>query len=259
VVVNGVILRDPNVWACSLFACRNVAIANVKFIGLWRCNTDGIDICNSQEVMVRDSFVRTFDDSIVLKGVQGQFDQQAVRNINVSGCVVWNDWGKALEIGAETHAPEIADVRYEDCDIVHSTHIALTVLHGDSAKVRNITYKNVRVEIGDDNPRPRYQTSREARYEPKAGDDFLPQLLAVHVNPMAYPKEGWKGDIRNVIFEDVSVTGPQMSASSLRGWDAEHTVEGVTIKNLRFNGKKLEDEKAARISMGTHVGRVRFE
>ena len=69
--VEGVILRDSDVWCLSAFGCHNVEIANVKLVGLWRYNADGIDICNSQDVVIRNSFVRSFDDAIVLKGSTG--------------------------------------------------------------------------------------------------------------------------------------------------------------------------------------------
>ncbi len=69
-VVEGIVMRDPDVWCCSLFGCRNVTIQGVKLIGLWRYNADGINVCNSQDVVVRDCFVRSFDDSFVVKGLK---------------------------------------------------------------------------------------------------------------------------------------------------------------------------------------------
>ena len=55
VKVEGVILRDPDVRCLSAFGCRNVEIANVKLVGLWRYNADGIDLCNCQDVLIRSS------------------------------------------------------------------------------------------------------------------------------------------------------------------------------------------------------------
>ena len=69
VKVEGIILRDPHKWALVPDRCRDVEISNTKLIGLWRYNTDGIDIVNSQEVLIRDCFIRAFDDNIVLKGL----------------------------------------------------------------------------------------------------------------------------------------------------------------------------------------------
>ena len=47
-----------------------MTIANVKLVGLWRYNADGIDVCNSQDVVVSDCFVRAFDDALVIKGLK---------------------------------------------------------------------------------------------------------------------------------------------------------------------------------------------
>ena len=165
--IDGVILRDPDVWCLSAFGCRNVEIANVKLVGLWRYNADGIDICNSQDIVIRNSFVRAFDDAIVLKGLnwgRGGFHERPVRNVRVHDNVIWCDWGRALEIGAETSAPEIADIRFQDCDIIRTTHIAMDIQCGDRALVHDIRYENIRVETDDVCPAPRMQGSRDERY-----------------------------------------------------------------------------------------------
>ncbi len=68
--IDGLVLRDPDVWCCSLFGCKNAEISDLKLVGLWRYNADGIDICNSENVHIQDCFVRAFDDNIVLKGLK---------------------------------------------------------------------------------------------------------------------------------------------------------------------------------------------
>lgn len=45
------------------------SFTNVKLVGLWRYNADGIDICNSQDVVIRNSFVRAFDAQHTVQGV----------------------------------------------------------------------------------------------------------------------------------------------------------------------------------------------
>ena len=105
VTIEGIVMRDPDVWCCSLFGCRNVKISNVKLVGLWRYNADGIDVCNSQDVVVEDCFVRAFDDALVVKGLKfgsNSFDDLPVRDVQFRRCTVWCDWGRAMEIGAET-------------------------------------------------------------------------------------------------------------------------------------------------------------
>ncbi|MFH1570658.1 MAG: glycosyl hydrolase family 28 protein, partial [Gemmatimonadota bacterium] len=262
VTIEGVTLRDPDVWALSLFGCRGVEIADVKLIGLWRYNADGIDICNSQDVRVRDCFVRSYDDSIALKGLKGtsvSFDDRPVRGVRVSGCTIWNDWGRALEIGAETCAPEIADVVFEDCDIVRTTHIALDIQHGDRAAVHDIRFRDIRVEMDGPQPRPRLQTSPEDRYEAAPEESYLPRLAVVEIVSTHYSKDTERGTVRDVRFEGISVTAPRMPESVLRGWDGEHSVEGVAFADLSRNGEAVKDAASARLTAGPHVGPIQLD
>jgi len=259
VTIEGIVLRDPDVWCCSLFGCSRVAISNVKLVGLWRYNADGIDVCNSRDVSVSDSFVRAFDDALVIKGLKppkNSFDGRPVQNVRFRRCVVWCDWGRAMEIGAETCAPEISGSTFEDCDIVRTTHIAMDIQHGDRAAVRNVRFENVRVEIDDRNPLPRLQQSREEKYPADAGD-YCPALMVIVIYKTHYSRDTERGTVRDVLFKDISVFG-RVPPSSFRGFDAAHGVENVTIQNLRFNGQPLRDAAAARLTIGPHVRGVQF-
>jgi hypothetical protein len=261
VTVEGIVMRDPDVWCCSLFGCRNMMVANVKLVGLWRYNADGIDVCNSQNVQVRDCFVRAFDDALVIKGLKSRrnsFDERPVRDVTFCRCVVWCDWGRAMEIGAETCAPEIADVVFQDCDIVRTTHIAMDIQHGDRAAIRNIRFENIRVEIDERNPQPRMQGNREEKYPANAESRYCPTLLEIVIRKNNYSQDEQRGTVRDVVFADIAVSGPHTPPSSFRGFDAEHGVDGVTIANLRFNGQPIRDAQAARLHIGPHVRQVRF-
>ena len=261
VKVEGVILRDPDVWCLSAFGCRNVEIANVKLVGLWRYNADGIDICNSQDVVIRNSFVRAFDDAIVLKGLNwgpGGFHDRPLRNVRVHHNVIWCDWGRALEIGAETSAPEIADVRFQDCDIIRTTHIAMDIQCGDRALVHDIGYENIRVETDDVCPAPRMQGSRDERYVEDPKDQYVPNLLVIVISKNPYSKDPERGNVRDITCTGVSVTGRRAPRSFFNGLDAQHTVQGVTIDNLRLNGKPANTTAEANLSVGQYVSDVRL-
>jgi hypothetical protein len=261
VKVEGVILRDPDVWCLSAFGCRAVEIANVKLVGLWRYNADGIDICNSQNIVIRDSFVRAFDDAVVLKGLnwgRGGFHERPVRNVRVQGNVIWCDWGRALEIGAETSAPELSEVRFRDCDIIRTTHIALDIQCGDRALVHDIRYENIRVELDDVCPVPRMQASREDRYRENPASEYVPNLLVIVIAKNPYSKDPERGNVRDVVYAHISVAGKRVPPSSFSGLDAEHTVANVAIDNLRLNGKLAASAADANLSVGRHVSDVRF-
>ena len=254
-------MRDPDEWCCALFGCRNVTISNVKLVGLWRYNADGIDICNSENVTVKDSFVRAFDDALVIKGLRlgnPSLDNRPVRNVRFSRCVVWCDWGRAMEIGAETSVPEISGIVFEDSDIVRTTHIAMDIQHGDRAAIRDVRFENIRVQIDDWNPPPRMQQARDEKYPEKPGDGYSPALLEIVIRKNPYSQDPGCGTVRDIVFKDIAVTSRREPSSSFRGFDAEHAVEGVTIQNLRFNDRAVGDAQAARLSIGPNVKKVGF-
>jgi hypothetical protein len=257
--IDGITLRDPNVFAVTPVACQHVHIKNVKLIGNWRYNSDGIDFVSCQHCSVEDSFVRAFDDCIVFKGYQnwGPFIHKVqslgarmipnnwtidgvtahtssylqehfgrylcnaapVHDMRVSRCVIWNDWGRALEIGAETVASEIRDILYEDCDIIHCVHFAMAVHNMDRALCKDILYRNIRVELDDND-----------------GDHMLIGLENI---------EGWcshddeRGHIEDIVFKDIDVTATGKVFSLLVGTDDEHLVQRVSIENMRVNGRAI--------------------
>jgi Glycosyl hydrolases family 28 len=261
IIIEGIIMRDPDVWCCSLFGCREAAIQNVKLIGLWRYNSDGIDICNSETVTVRDCFVRSYDDSLVVKGLKWKendsYHDRPARNIRFSGCVLWNDWGRALEIGAETSAPEVTGIVFEDCDVIHNTHIALDIQHGDRAAVRDIRFQDIRVEVDQNNLRPRMQGKPGEIYSPGA-PNYFPELLVIVIRKNFYSQDDQRGTVRSVLFKNISVTGTHMLESWMRGLDAERTVSEVSLVNLRFNGELLKTVQDAHLRLENHVQDVVF-
>lgn len=257
VKIEGVILRDPDVWCLSAFGCRNLEISNVKLVGLWRYNADGIDICNSQDVVVRNSFVRAFDDAIVLKGLKG-LDDRPVRNVRVHDNVIWCDWGRGLEIGAETCAPEFADIRFQNCDIIRTTHIAMDIQCGDRAVIQDVRYENIRVEIDDVCPSPKMQSHRDERYVESPNDEHVPNLLVIIIAKNPYSQDAERGRVRDITYQNITVTGRRTPRSSFTGLDAQHTVQGVTIENLRFNGQPAKNAAEANLTLGANVSDVRF-
>lgn len=64
--ISGIALLDPNAWCVNLYNCDDVSIDGVKIITA-RPNGDGITVQSSRNVTVSNSFVRTWDDSLVVK------------------------------------------------------------------------------------------------------------------------------------------------------------------------------------------------
>lgn len=259
VTIEGLILRDPNAWCLTCTGCTDVAISNVKLIGLWRYNADGIDICNCRNVTIRDSFIRSYDDSIVIKGLYdkaGDKTRQSVKNVLVERCVVWCDWGRALEIGAETVAEEIADLIFRDCDIIHTNVAAMDIQHGDRAAVKNVLFENIRLEIDDENGAPIIQKSDDDPYVPDL--TWVPRLLIIEIVSTMWNHDKVRGTVDGVTLRNISVTGKPFPPSRLQGIDADHTVKNITLENLRINGSRMTSLEEAAFTIKPFVENVRI-
>jgi hypothetical protein len=146
--ISGIILRDPHMYAVGPTNCDSITIDNIKLIGLWRYNTDGIHPTNSKNVTIRNCFVRAFDDAIVMSGSRRAFNEpyNIMENIIVDNCVIWNDWGRALEIGAGTVADTIKNILFSNCYIPHFTSVAMDIQNCDRAYITDIRYENISIE-----------------------------------------------------------------------------------------------------------------
>ncbi len=182
-----------------------------------------------------------------------------MRNVIVERCVLWNDWGRALEIGAETSAPEIANIVFRDCDIIRTTHIAMDIQHGDRATVRDILFENIRVEVDDFNYRPVLQGTRDETYHVDPTDRYQPYLLYIIIRSNFYSKDQEMGVVRDIVFKDISVTADRMPPSYFQGADEAHNVAGVTIKNLTLNGQACGNQEEANLEIHPFVENVTFE
>ena len=243
--INGPILMDAPCWALACFGCEDVDVRHVKIIGQWRYNTDGIDICNSRRVAVRDCFVRSFDDAIVIKGVP-PLRHLPVEDVLIERCVAWCAWGKTLEPGIETWAPCFRNVRFSDCDLIRNAHSAINVSAGGTAVMENIVFEDIRVEMQTDNLPPVMQRSDDHKYDGKGGGHFP---LLIRVDNTHYGKdkvEPW-GRVKNCTFRDIAVyaehgvPNPGIDVTAhVKTENGANPFENIVFERFSINGKIVD-------------------
>jgi hypothetical protein len=252
-------MRDPSSWTLIPAKCRRVFIDNVKLIGLWRYNADGIDVVNSADVTIRRCFLRTFDDAIVLKGLKSWggdlTDTSNVSNILAEECVIWCDWGRALEIGAETCADRFDDIIFRNCDIIRTTHVALDIQHGDRARIKNVLFEDIRVEMDDCSPKMVYQSEPYEVYTDD-GSGYCPQLLYIGIARTMWSNDTIPGSVDGVVFRNITAASRVMPESIIFGADGQHLVENVTLDNLVINGKRILSAEEANLKIGDFTNEI---
>lgn len=264
VTVEGVIMTDPSMWCLTFFGCTDVTVDNVKIVGLWRYNSDGIDVVNSSYVTVKDCFVRSYDDALAVKGMRLNLGEPEpmeighlpVDNVLFRDCVVWCDWGHALEIGAETYAPYIRNVAYRGIDIIRTSFVAMSILHGDGSPVRDILYEDIHLNIDQYTPAPVFQSSREQVYQDPGG--YVPMLFEAIINkdPL-WAQDDQLGDIEGVTYRNIMVTGPSPE-SVVRGVGEQSRVKGIVIDGMSYNGVPVISAEQAGIAMEQFTDPVEF-
>ena len=251
VTVEGIMLTDSSTWSMSMFNCDGVSVDNVKIVGQWRYNTDGIDIVNSRNVLLKNSFIRAFDDVISIKGI---YDcPYPIENIKTDNCVLWCGWGHTCELGVETEAPEYRNVIFENCDIVHASGYALAVANGSYADCHDIVFKNMNVEFQKDDLPEVFQRSIDQQYD-GFGKEGKHQLIKLSNSQFAVrtmntegvirKKAEIPGNIRNVRFENICVFAEEgISAPTIRleSIDEHVCFEAPVIDGLYWNGERQTD------------------
>jgi len=212
----GVTLRDSNNWNMPLFESNHVTIDNMKIFG-WRGNSDGFDVVNSQDVDISNSFLRTFDDLVVVK--TRDKGQQPSKNITVKHMVLWNEIAHALTIGTEIHEP-VENVIFSDCDVIHSMDrdYDLMVFNGAESTVRHVVFDDIRIE--------------ESR------------RIASLYTGRAYHDMPEYGHIDDVTFRNIRTVRPQSpDPIQFKGLDAGHAIHDVHFENVTIDGKPLKQSE----------------
>ena len=160
------ILENAAMWTLNVNSSNDVNISNVVINNNRHiANTDGIDICGSSNVIIKNCFVSTADDGIALKNnmsvttsgddglkIKNNLDVSCKRgmiNIFIHDCEVIS-CTNAFKIGTETSL-DISDITVEDCkfyltDIYPAGVSGISIESCDGAKVNNVNISNIEME-----------------------------------------------------------------------------------------------------------------
>ena len=232
-----VVVSRADQWSIHVTKSRNVTFENFHLLSEIR---DGLDIINSQDVTVRDSFLMAHDDALCLKGMWFG-GGQPVENVLTERCILANmGGGNGIELGFEANAPVFQRVTFRDSDLIYSLpngekpdpswpEGALTIHNhntqgGVAASVREVLYDDIRVE--------------------ELQDDFLVDLHPLGGSTNAV--------LSGVTFRNIRQVGGSVRPSRVMGRD-NFPVENVTIEDLEILGRRVQTLKDAGVSTNGFV------
>lgn len=242
VTIKDITILDPAGWAVTLYNCSDVEIDNLKIITA-RGNGDGISVQSCNNVLVKGGFVRTWDDSLVVKNV----DKMSTNNITFDGVYVWTDLAQSMEVGFETYGEEITNVTFKNITVFHNFHKAAMSIHNaDNANISKVVYKNITIEdaqmLGDN------QLDGE--------NDFLIDItIQFDTN---WSKSGaLRGTVKDITFENIKVLNIADSIiCRVFGEGIQSNVDKVTIKDIEIEGQKIKSLEELRLVPGAYTSNV---
>jgi hypothetical protein len=223
VQVEGLILKDSWAWTFPMYASSDVHIDNIKIVSARCANNDGIGVCNSQRVKIENCFIRTDDDSITTKGFGehlGIDPYPPVEDVTVERCVLWTDRAHIWRLGCESRAAAMRRLVFRDIDVLHYSdprEPAISVEPGEGMLMEDVLFENIR-----------FNGEGQRRF------------IVLKTAPTFWAKSKTPGNVRNVVFRDIKLTGqPGPALIEIGGCDPKHTVEGVTFQNVTRYGQPL--------------------
>ena len=233
----GISCLDPAGWCYNLYFSNNIVIDNIKIISS-RANGDGISLQSCQNVVCENSFVRSWDDSLVVKNYplwSNRNVEGTTKNIRFKNCLIWTDLAQSMEIGFETVGQVMDDIHFEDIIVLHNFHKAVISIHnGNNAAIKNVRYKNIIVE--------------DASMGRGDGRNVLIELTAEFSTTWSTNhKTTALGSIDDVVIEDVKVLSSSNPSIVLRGSidirsgynNSLHEITNITMKNIDISGTLL--------------------
>ncbi len=248
-IIEGVIVHThaKNGWNVHLYLCDNVKIYNMKVVSTTYACTDGLDISNGRGVIVKNSFIRSCDDSISLKA----FDRSlACEDIHFDHMILWNDCNSSMVVGEESRAAYYHYITFRDIDVLFSyddpqyheqlaERSVMSIVLLDGVECTDITWENIRINKCE---RLACFVFRDNFwFGTVKGDQSVPGKI-----------DGVK--LRNIrVFCD---SGSRIANQILmEGFDPEKTVDNVEMRLVQIMGVEI-DETYPRIVKNDHVGTV---
>lgn len=259
VTIKGVIAhvhRSQN-WTTHVYFSKDVTLEGYHVVSPEYASVDALDISNSQNVTVKDCFLRSCDDCITIKGLgsgDSPDDCPANEHIYVSDCQLWCDGNNAMVVGEESMAAYYDDISFRNIDVLYAyddrdNHerleeravMSIVLLHG--TEVSNIIWEDIRV-----NNCQRLVCMRFV-------DNFW--FGSVQGN-QSYP-----GYVDGVTLRNITCDSDNKSTIAneilIYGWDADKQITNVTFDNLVIGGEKITSMMNPYMKVNEYISDIIFK
>jgi hypothetical protein len=242
--LDGVTFLDPAGWVIHSNFNTDVTINRINMISA-RQNGDGVSLQSNHNVTVTNVFARTWDDSLVVKN----YSNGTTSNILFDNITIWTDLAQSMEVGFETYGATMDNITFQNITVLHNFHKPVVSIHnGDQAVITNVIFRNIIVEdaqIIGDNPNASYDNELI---------DFTIE------NNSIWSTSNTRGQIDGVLIENMTVLdGRDDLVIRIEGYDANHTIQNVVIRNLNYKGVPITSDTSMPTYINSYTSNIVFE
>ncbi len=245
ITIEDIAFLNPAGWTISAYFVEGFEINNIRIITA-RANGDGISIQSSKDVVVKNSFVRSWDDALVVKN----YDRGVTDNITFDNMVIWSDLAQSMEIGYETYGDTMKGITFKNITVLHNFHKPIISIHNsDDADIGNILFENITVEdalmVGD---------NKGVNY-----DDLFIDFQILY-NQEWTRSGGERGSIDDVTVNNVLILeGKDDLISRIEGYDKDHKITDIEINNLTYKGTRVKSAEDLNLYANDNTAGLSFD
>ena len=219
VKVTDVTIKDASGWVQNYNSCNGVVIDHITVESMAYWNNDGIDIVDSKNVEITNSFFNAADDAICLKS---EDVNKSCENIWVENCTLRSS-ASGFKLGTGSLGA-FRKITVKNLTVYNTYRSAIALESVDGAviediEIRNVIGKNIGnaifIRLGHRNTDERYSSIRNVLIDGVKAD--VPNSKP----DMGYPVEGPAPKVASHNLVPASITG-------LPG----HLVQNITLQNI---------------------------
>ena len=270
ITVRDIIIKDTPDWTLSFHNSNKVLIDNLKICAGRMINDDAIDICNTSNVVIKDTFCRATDDIIAIKGhwrsgekigrkvtadVEHKDNNLPCENITINNCMFWTDGANIFRIGYECEAPHFKNLKVENLKVPF--YSAANKMNAYWVKAIFLLQTNTNLTISD-------MSFKDVEIRSDGSDFPVVAGISRIVKHGAVRERGAKGEhgrVENISFKNINVVGKKgkfVGQIYIKGEGENYKMKNFSFENVNYFGKKIT-EKSPNVTIGEYTENISFK
>jgi hypothetical protein len=235
VLLQNIKLTKASFWTLHFADCDGVVVTGLK---VWNSqnvpNNDGMDFTSCSNVVVSNCDIRTGDDAIVITGFAYHFElpgysnlRHLSENFNITNCNLQSR-SSGIRIGYMDQNT-VRNINISNINITNSNR-GIGIFVRDEGSLENIKISQVYIDT-------RLHTG-----------DWWGNGEPIHISAVRGKKDGKLGQVKHVIFRDITCRG---EAGILLYGSEESAIEDVRFENIKFDfvKSKIDDVAGGNIDL----------